>query len=205
MRGKGNWTPGFGASERGKPATYSGEQKAKQVAKANKKWVRLATVVVYVVAVSLAAVILAVYYSLIWKPTTGSGPARARTRTGINLTDNDAGHGSAKNPHNETKCRIDLCNCLTVNNVSGDKSIDKETVDLHVTPTDGTDSQVSASGPPEPPVTGQGFTSPSPSTEEAPAGTAEDPSNLPTHRAEIGRDPAAEWTETDYSGSGTEE
>ncbi|TGZ67686.1 hypothetical protein CRM22_004646 [Opisthorchis felineus] len=36
--------------------------------KTSKKWVRLATVLVYVVSVSLAAIILAIYYSMIWKP-----------------------------------------------------------------------------------------------------------------------------------------
>ncbi|KAK3537301.1 hypothetical protein QTP70_006967 [Hemibagrus guttatus] len=60
--------------ERGKPATYTGDKKAKMAAKTNKKWVRLATVFAYVLSVSLAAIILAIYYSLIWKPTMqGSG------------------------------------------------------------------------------------------------------------------------------------
>uniref|UniRef100_A0A3P9JK59 InaF motif containing 2 n=1 Tax=Oryzias latipes TaxID=8090 RepID=A0A3P9JK59_ORYLA len=58
--------------ERGKPATYTGDKKAKMAAKTNKKWVRLATVFAYVLSVSLAAIILAIYYSLIWKPTSGS-------------------------------------------------------------------------------------------------------------------------------------
>uniref|UniRef100_A0AAY5KTS6 InaF motif containing 2 n=1 Tax=Esox lucius TaxID=8010 RepID=A0AAY5KTS6_ESOLU len=58
--------------ERGKPATYTGDKKAKMAAKTNKKWVRLATVFAYVLSVSLAAVILAIYYSLIWKPTSAS-------------------------------------------------------------------------------------------------------------------------------------
>ncbi|CAB1342612.1 unnamed protein product [Coregonus sp. 'balchen'] len=58
--------------ERGKPATYTGEKKAKMAAKTNKKWVRLATVFAYVLSVSLAAIILAIYYSLIWKPTSAS-------------------------------------------------------------------------------------------------------------------------------------
>lgn len=35
----------------------------------NKKWIRLATVFAYVVAVSLAAVALAIYYSLMWNPS----------------------------------------------------------------------------------------------------------------------------------------
>ena len=34
--------------ERGKPATYTGDKKAKMAAKTNKKWVRLATVFAYV-------------------------------------------------------------------------------------------------------------------------------------------------------------
>ncbi|XP_063803586.1 putative transmembrane protein INAFM2 [Pseudophryne corroboree] len=59
--------------ERGKPATYTGDKKAKMTAKTNKKWVRLATVFAYVLSVSLAAIILAVYYSLIWKPVRTSG------------------------------------------------------------------------------------------------------------------------------------
>ena len=36
--------------------------------KNNKKWIRLITVVLYVVFVSLAAIVLAVYYSIIWRP-----------------------------------------------------------------------------------------------------------------------------------------
>uniref|UniRef100_A0A3Q2PRG8 InaF motif containing 2 n=1 Tax=Fundulus heteroclitus TaxID=8078 RepID=A0A3Q2PRG8_FUNHE len=58
-----------------KPATYTGDKKAKMAAKTNKKWVRLATVFAYVLSVSLAAIILAIYYSLIWKPTIAGGTA----------------------------------------------------------------------------------------------------------------------------------
>lgn len=51
-------------------------------AKTNKKWVRLAAVFAYVLSVSLAAIVLAVYYSLIWQPvgagTLGEPPARPR-------------------------------------------------------------------------------------------------------------------------------
>ncbi|XP_054682433.1 putative transmembrane protein INAFM2 [Grus americana] len=67
-------------AERGKPATYTGDKKARMAAKTNKKWVRLATVLAYVLSVSLAAIVLAVYYSLIWQPVRGgggSGPAAA--------------------------------------------------------------------------------------------------------------------------------
>ncbi|KAG8560472.1 hypothetical protein GDO81_014999 [Engystomops pustulosus] len=61
-------------TERGKPATYTGDKKARMAAKTNQKWVRLATVFAYVLSVSMAAIILAIYYSLIWMPVrSGSG------------------------------------------------------------------------------------------------------------------------------------
>lgn len=83
-RGKGRGPPmkerDAGPAERGKPATYTGDKKAKMAAKTNKKWVRLATVFAYVLSVSLAAIVLAVYYSLIWQPVGAgtSGEPRAR-------------------------------------------------------------------------------------------------------------------------------
>lgn len=64
--------------ERGKPATYTGDKKAKMAAKTNKKWVRLATVFAYVLSVSLAAIILAIYYSLLWKPTSNTTSSTRR-------------------------------------------------------------------------------------------------------------------------------
>lgn len=64
-------------AERGKPATYTGDKKARMAAKTNKKWVRLATVLAYVLSVSLAAIVLAVYYSLIWQPVRGGGGGSA--------------------------------------------------------------------------------------------------------------------------------
>uniref|UniRef100_A0ABK0LRF7 InaF motif containing 2 n=1 Tax=Rattus norvegicus TaxID=10116 RepID=A0ABK0LRF7_RAT len=64
-------------AERGKPATYTGDKKAKMAAKTNKKWVRLATVFAYVLSVSLAAIVLAVYYSLIWQPVGATRRAPA--------------------------------------------------------------------------------------------------------------------------------
>lgn len=71
------------AAERGKPATYTGDKKARMAAKTNKKWVRLATVLAYVLSVSLAAIVLAVYYSLIWQPLRGTtarpGPSATAT------------------------------------------------------------------------------------------------------------------------------
>ncbi|XP_054826234.1 putative transmembrane protein INAFM2 [Eublepharis macularius] len=66
------------AGERGKPATYTGDKKARMAAKTNKKWVRLATVLAYVLSVSLAAIVLAVYYSLIWQPVRGGSQPHAQ-------------------------------------------------------------------------------------------------------------------------------
>ncbi|KAB1277976.1 putative transmembrane protein INAFM2 [Camelus dromedarius] len=75
-------------AERGKPATYTGDKKAKMAAKTNKKWVRLATVFAYVLSVSLAAIVLAVYYSLIWQPVGAgtSGGAAGPPPSGSNAT-----------------------------------------------------------------------------------------------------------------------
>lgn len=50
------------------PSFTADKSKNKMAAKTNKKWVRLATVLAYVLAVSLAAIVLATYYSLIWEP-----------------------------------------------------------------------------------------------------------------------------------------
>ncbi|XP_044293177.1 putative transmembrane protein INAFM2 [Varanus komodoensis] len=68
------------AGERGKPATYTGDKKARMAAKTNKKWVRLATVLAYVLSVSLAAIVLAVYYSLIWQPVRGGAQPPAQNQ-----------------------------------------------------------------------------------------------------------------------------
>lgn len=58
--------PGVNGAKR---PSYTGERtKSQMAAKTNKKWVRLATVLAYVMAVSLAAVALAIYYSLMWHP-----------------------------------------------------------------------------------------------------------------------------------------
>lgn len=75
--------------ERGKPATYTGDKKAKMAAKTNKKWVRLATVFAYVLSVSLAAIILAIYYSLIWKPAgTTSNSTKPNSTSNNNSNSN---------------------------------------------------------------------------------------------------------------------
>ncbi|XP_057200875.1 uncharacterized protein LOC130560844 [Triplophysa rosa] len=77
--------------ERGKPATYTGDKKAKMAAKTNKKWVRLATVFAYVLSVSLAAIILAIYYSLLWKP---AGPSSGKPDTPNNSTTGNLENGN---------------------------------------------------------------------------------------------------------------
>jgi len=67
------------ANGSGRRPSYTGDRsKAKMASKSNKKCVRLATVFAYVVAVSLVAVGLAIYYSLMWTPgkvDTRSTPA----------------------------------------------------------------------------------------------------------------------------------
>ena len=61
--------------------------KSKMAAKTNKKWVRLATVLAYVLAVSLAAIVLATYYSLIWQPRLRKNPeVILETTTVVNTT-----------------------------------------------------------------------------------------------------------------------
>ncbi|KAB5562458.1 hypothetical protein PHYPO_G00017990 [Pangasianodon hypophthalmus] len=102
--------------ERGKPATYTGDKKAKMAAKTNKKWVRLATVFAYVLSVSLAAIILAIYYSLIWKPTshgsgmldgsTGNNNAFMNVSTSVNST--SANFTQADNGTSANGTQIDL-------------------------------------------------------------------------------------------------
>lgn len=53
--------------------TYTGDNTKTKMAssKSNKKWIRLATVLAYVLAVSLAAIVLAIYYIFVWDPSSG--------------------------------------------------------------------------------------------------------------------------------------
>lgn len=83
--------------ERGKPATYTGDKKAKMAAKTNKKWVRLATVFAYVLSVSLAAIILAIYYSLIWKPTSSSSAGKPVPSDEVTMSPNITTNMSTSN------------------------------------------------------------------------------------------------------------
>ncbi|XP_046344390.1 putative transmembrane protein INAFM2 [Haliotis rufescens] len=63
------------------PTFTTEKNKNKMAAKTNKKWVRLATVLAYVLAVSLAAIVLATYYSLIWKPKLNKMPSSSVAQT----------------------------------------------------------------------------------------------------------------------------
>lgn len=64
------------------PTFSADKNKTKMAAKTNKKWVRLATVLAYVLAVSLAAIVLAVYYSLIWDPKLKTSTIAPTTSNG---------------------------------------------------------------------------------------------------------------------------
>src|SRR5437870_120875 len=56
--------------------TYTGDSaKTKMTSKSNKKLIRLATVLAYVLAVSLAAIVLAIYYICVWDPSSGGQSA----------------------------------------------------------------------------------------------------------------------------------
>ena len=71
-----------------KGPTYTGDKnKTKMAAKTNKKWVRLATVLAYVLSVSLAAIVLAVYYSLMWDPQ-GKSSASGSVTTEYSVSTN---------------------------------------------------------------------------------------------------------------------
>uniref|UniRef100_A0A2K5QIZ5 InaF motif containing 2 n=1 Tax=Cebus imitator TaxID=2715852 RepID=A0A2K5QIZ5_CEBIM len=84
-------------AERGKPATYTGDKKAKTAAKTNKKWVRLATVFAHVLSVSLAAIVLAVHYSLIWQPVgAGTSGGAAGPPPGSSNATGPGGGGGAQ-------------------------------------------------------------------------------------------------------------
>ncbi|XP_047184814.1 putative transmembrane protein INAFM2 [Scophthalmus maximus] len=162
-------------AERGRPATYTGDKKAKLVARDNRRWVRLSTAVVYVLSVSLAAVILALYYSLVWRPAPGPGPD-----PGPGPAQSGAGTGEprAKSPGTEADY-ISGKNASKSETRTGSVGVSPgdppvpgtRTSDLHV--------PGSATDPTGPARAGQGSISPA-------GTTAEDPSNLPTHRVRDG-------------------
>ncbi|BFZ11986.1 hypothetical protein BsWGS_15025 [Bradybaena similaris] len=80
------------------PAFTSDKSKNKMAAKSNKKWVRLATVLAYVLAVSLAAIVLATYYSLIWEPKLKLKSTGSTTTDGSN-NDTNISFSTTGNPN----------------------------------------------------------------------------------------------------------
>jgi len=82
-----------------KRPSYTGDRsKAKMASKSNKKCVRLATVFAYVLAVSLVAVGLAIYYSLMWTPgkVDSPTPAGSPSPSTSMVTSSSSAHGK---PH----------------------------------------------------------------------------------------------------------
>ncbi|XP_055519484.1 uncharacterized protein LOC129714051 [Leucoraja erinacea] len=58
--------------------SFTGDKKTKVAAKNQKTWVRLATVFAYILCVSMTAVILVIYYTLIWEPVQSiPGPSNS--------------------------------------------------------------------------------------------------------------------------------
>lgn len=83
-----------------KRPSYTGERsKSQMAAKTNKKWVRLATVLAYVIAVSLAAVALAIYYSLMWHP---GNMGLSTTAASTAFTSTAASTGETREAENNT-------------------------------------------------------------------------------------------------------
>jgi type II secretory pathway component PulM len=77
-----NYATGGGKGARAGMDKGKNKSKAKgKAGQASKKWVRLATVLAYVISVSLAAIVLAVYYSLLWKPVLQTTTSSEGTST----------------------------------------------------------------------------------------------------------------------------
>lgn len=92
--GKDGETNNISRNMQGKAPTYTGDKnKTKMASKSNKKWVRLATVLAYILAVSLAAIVLAIYYSVLWEPTDIINP---NTSTSATPNSTSASSGNAQ-------------------------------------------------------------------------------------------------------------
>lgn len=80
-----------------KGAAFAPEKtnKSKMASKTNKKWVRLATVLAYVLAVSLAAIVLAIYYSFLWDPQLKTSTTVAPMPGTENMTMTGSGRTTA--------------------------------------------------------------------------------------------------------------
>lgn len=111
--------------ERGKPATYTGDKKAKMAAKTNKKWVRLATVFAYVLSVSLAAIILAIYYSLIWKPAGSTSNNTKPNSTSSNSNSNSNFSAIINGTQSNSSAIVDLSHSNTTGSSRTARSLSK--------------------------------------------------------------------------------
>nr|XP_020470241.1 putative transmembrane protein INAFM2 [Monopterus albus] len=119
--------------ERGKPATYTGDKKAKMAAKTNKKWVRLATVFAYVLSVSLAAIILAIYYSLIWKPTSSSVGKPGGVTPTPNISVTNVSTSSNVSEWNSTQAGINRTWGTTLRRVGAESAPSHQEEELYAT------------------------------------------------------------------------
>uniref|UniRef100_A0AAZ3SBV3 Transmembrane protein INAFM2 n=1 Tax=Oncorhynchus tshawytscha TaxID=74940 RepID=A0AAZ3SBV3_ONCTS len=199
--------------ERGKPATYTGDKKAKMAAKTNKKWVRLATVFAYVLSVSLGAIILAIYYNLIWKPTSASSsssfsrpnavtPVTANTTNNTTSVPNYTIHTGTQKTDTFTRDESrSMASLVTIKTDTAgtnafqwlDSSSKSPTV-----PSDGNTPTTAVEGPTMVHfVTAQSYSAtqnklatPTEVRDASPSVTQEDPANLPTHTT---RDQEETW------------
>ena len=55
-----------------------GSKVSKKTGYRHRKWVRLATVLAYILAVSMAAIVLAIYYIFVWDPNSGRANSPSR-------------------------------------------------------------------------------------------------------------------------------
>ncbi|XP_055740404.1 uncharacterized protein LOC129824885 [Salvelinus fontinalis] len=191
--------------ERGKPATYTGDKKAKMAAKTNKKWVRLATVFAYVLSVSLAAIILAIYYSLIWKPTSASSssssfsrpnavtPVTANTTNNTTSVPNDTIHTGTQKTDTFTRDELrSMASRVTIKTdtagTNAFQSLDSSSKSPTVPSGDNTPTTAVEGPTIVHLVTAQSYAAtqnematPAEVRDASPSVTREDPANLPTH------------------------
>ncbi|GCB74873.1 hypothetical protein scyTo_0020278 [Scyliorhinus torazame] len=98
---KNRASDGIGKQIRG--PSFTGDKKAKITAKTQKTWMRLATVFAYLLCVSLTAVILVIYYTLIWEPVRAKpGPSNS------NLTAINAETGNFSSGHKRRSAINDM-------------------------------------------------------------------------------------------------
>lgn len=87
----------FSCSDHKTANAASNKTPARLASKSHKKWIRLATVVAYVLAVSLAAIVLAIYYSVMWNPSAVSS-SLSTTLSPSSSSLNTASNGSTVTP-----------------------------------------------------------------------------------------------------------